>query len=53
MAEALNIISSRELDSETVQFFTHLGDLNLGILIIGRSDLVQNESFCGCSKSFC
>ena len=35
-AEALNIISSRELDSETVQFFTQLGEVNLGILIIGR-----------------
>lgn len=35
-AEAMNIISSRELDSETVQFFAQLGEVNLCILIIAR-----------------
>ncbi|KIW77862.1 hypothetical protein Z517_07695 [Fonsecaea pedrosoi CBS 271.37] len=39
-AEALNILTSGEMDSETVQFFTHLGYVNLGILIIAIHSVI-------------
>ncbi|KAK6364151.1 hypothetical protein LTS17_012420 [Exophiala oligosperma] len=39
-AEALNVISSRELDSETMQFFAQLGDVNLGILIMSIHSVI-------------
>lgn len=37
IAEALKILSERDLDSQTLQMFTQFGDLNLFVLTTGMS----------------